>query len=192
MEKSNPFDILDVAPDATPEDIKKAFRKMAKRYHPDITGDSGEKFKRILMAYEQLSGYATGVAGPQDFDWAIRVSIDRKRDNVQDLFDDLRDGILTFFDIDAPEYLNLFLELTPAQAERGGTVKLEVPLVRKCRSCYGFGKIFFVACKSCGGSGEESYVKDRSITIPAGIDNGWQTKIKIDNLYMTVVFRVLT
>lgn len=51
------YDTLAVSKMATEKDIKKAFGKLAKIYHPDVAKDEGdkEKFQRIVKAYEVLS-----------------------------------------------------------------------------------------------------------------------------------------
>ena len=57
MEK-NYYDILGISTEANEEEIKSAFRKLARRCHPDVTGntpDSVEKFKSISEAYDVLS-----------------------------------------------------------------------------------------------------------------------------------------
>ena len=49
------YDILEVSPTATEAELKKSYRKLALKYHPDRNPDAGDKFKEISMAYEVLS-----------------------------------------------------------------------------------------------------------------------------------------
>jgi molecular chaperone DnaJ len=51
---NNYYEILGVSKDATQEDIKKAYRKLAIQYHPDRNPEEGEKFKDIASAYDTL------------------------------------------------------------------------------------------------------------------------------------------
>ena len=52
----NPYDVLGLPQNASLDDAKKAYRKLAKQYHPDVNKDSGaeEKFKEISQAYEDI------------------------------------------------------------------------------------------------------------------------------------------
>lgn len=53
---SDHYDVLGVSRDATPEEIKKAYRRLARKLHPDVGGpDSAERFKEVSAAYEVLS-----------------------------------------------------------------------------------------------------------------------------------------
>ena len=57
MAKRDYYEVLELSKNASSEDIKKSYRKLAKKYHPDINKDPGaeEKFKEINEAYEVLS-----------------------------------------------------------------------------------------------------------------------------------------
>lgn len=56
MPSDNFYEILGIAPDADPDAIKRAYRQLARRYHPDVSdaADAEEKFKQVQHAYEVL------------------------------------------------------------------------------------------------------------------------------------------
>jgi len=59
LSSSSPYRILGLTSDATGNQVRKAYRRMAMRYHPDRNPDNpeaGKKFKQIRWAYEALTG----------------------------------------------------------------------------------------------------------------------------------------
>ena len=62
----DPYEVLGVSKDASVDEIKKAYRKLAKKYHPDnyvnnpLSNLAEEKFKEINEAYEQLTNESSG------------------------------------------------------------------------------------------------------------------------------------
>ena len=67
---TNPYKILDVSPNATNEEIKKAYRELSRKYHPDsyvdnpLAGLAEEKFKEVQEAYEQIMKEREGGYNP--------------------------------------------------------------------------------------------------------------------------------
>ena len=71
---SDPYQVLGVSRDASDEEIKKAYRQLSRKYHPDANinnpnkAQAEEKFKDVQQAYEQImrekeEGYRGGSAG---------------------------------------------------------------------------------------------------------------------------------
>jgi molecular chaperone DnaJ len=77
---ANPYSVLGISPGASNEEIKKAYRELSRKYHPDsyvdnpLAGLAEEKFKEVQEAYEQImkdrengySGGYSGVSGAED------------------------------------------------------------------------------------------------------------------------------
>ena len=57
---TNPYEVLGISPSATDEEVKKAYRELSRKYHPDsyvnnpLAELAEEKFKEVQQAYEQI------------------------------------------------------------------------------------------------------------------------------------------
>ncbi len=172
MAKRDYYDILGLPKNASDEDIKRAYRNLAKKHHPDANpGDSaaGEKFKELSEAYQVLSdpqkrkAYDTyGHNGPQ-FPGAgqgQRGDPFGGAGGMGDMFEDLLSG---FFGggrrrgAASGDDLQYELELTLEEAAKGGERKISFERAESCGTCGGSGAKAGsrpVPCKTCGGRGQ--------------------------------------
>jgi len=169
--KRDYYDILGVDRNASEEEIKKAYRKLARQYHPDLqVGEqqkkaAEEKFKEVNEAYEVLSDqdkrrrYDTfGHAGTQQGFGAGFEGFDFGRgagDIFSDIFEDFFGGGRSHAERGADLQYNL--ELSFEEAIYGKEVKLKIPRWEKCQDCNGTGArsgTSIKTCPGCRGSGQ--------------------------------------
>lgn len=177
------YETLGVSKTASPDDIKRAYRKLAQQYHPDVTKidrkEAEEKFKEISEAYEVLMdsekrrNYDTfgseGVTfGSRGFDWSNFTHFQ----DISDLFGGLGFGGGSLFDFffggssgrrgnypEAGASLQYDLEIALDEAYNGSTRRLEIPRDVRCDACGGTGaeKGRLEQCPTCKGTGQLSY-----------------------------------
>ncbi len=167
--RQNYYSILGVGRDAREEDLKKAYRKQALRYHPDRnSGDKSaeERFKEINEAYAVLSdpekrrqydlfGEVRDGAGPGGgFDFSGGFG-DIFSDIFEDMFGDMgrkrRPRAARGAD------LRYDLELKFEEAVFGKELKLKIPRTERCADCSGNGAqdgTAFRSCRICNGTGQ--------------------------------------
>ncbi len=131
------YEILGVPENASEEEIKKAFRELAKKYHPDRPGGNAEKFKKIVEAYRVLSDRRLR----QEYDQKRRLQTSftfgpfedlgeyLKRHFFADEFEDLFSNLFTFFETRTPSqgfsYHEIMIEINPLEALK--EKQMEVP-----------------------------------------------------------------
>ena len=182
MSKRDYYDILGVSKTASDEEIKKAFRKLARKYHPDVNRDNPkeaeEKFKEINEAYEVLSsperraqydqfGHAAfegGGAGPGGGFGA--------GGGFNDIFDMFfgQSGFGFGFGGGGrqagPEKgadLRYDMEITFEEAAFGKEAELSIPRTENCEACHGTGAAPGTSpedCPDCHGSGTRQTVQN--------------------------------
>jgi DnaJ-class molecular chaperone len=169
------YQVLGVAPDAGADEIKRAYRQLARRYHPDISADDrGTAFLEIARAYEVLADpnrrrtYDAALRPSARVDWlGDEVAIDFP--SVSSVLDGMRHS---FFGELAHVRLAAEVELTPEEAFWGALVPFHLPLRGTCDSCGGRGEIWDEWCEPCAGTGEVVAEHPLRLRIPAGVRPG--------------------
>lgn len=162
MSKVDLYEVLGVSRDASERDIKKAYKKLAMKYHPDRTkGDKEleQKFKEVRAAYEVLSdpqkraaydeyGHAAFEQGHGGFGGAGAADFaDIFGDVFGDIFGGGRRGR------SQPQRgadLRYNLEMSLEEAVRGKEVELRVPKLSTCEDCQGSGAKAGTSAETCG------------------------------------------
>jgi molecular chaperone DnaJ len=193
----NLYIILGVSESAREGEIKKAYRRLARKYHPDINpGDrrAEERFRRISEAYEILSdpekrgfydenGYfVEGAFEQRTATWEFAFSASDGTGVRASDFSEVFDGFLHRPGAEEPAEtdgdIETHLSVTFDQSIRGTETHVEVYRKRLCPSCEGTGQSHGTGeydCPDCGGSGR--FVKSKghlqfSMTCPRCVGRG--------------------
>lgn len=172
MEKRDYYEVLGVARTADKDTLKKAFRKLAQKYHPDVnkTTEAETLFKEINEAYQVLSddqkraaydrfGHAglQGMGGFNDFSGNFN--------DLGSIFEELFSGFGGFSTSSGQGRrqarrgadLRADIRLTFEEAAFGVDKELEIPRLERCDHCSGTGAeppTSPVTCSTCNGAGE--------------------------------------
>jgi molecular chaperone DnaJ len=179
------YEILGVNKDASADEIKKAYRRLARENHPDVSSEpkevAEEKFKEISEAYEVLSDEGKrktydqyGHAGVNQqfrgggFSWDDFTHFD----DIRDIFGGSGGG--SIFDMffggsrrpkNAPaqgESLRYDVQMTLNEVLTGRTEEIQVPKTSVCSDCAGTGGKNGIVekCEQCGGAGQVQMVRN--------------------------------
>ncbi|WP_137719378.1 molecular chaperone DnaJ [Methylobacillus flagellatus] len=173
MAKKDFYEVLGVNRDASDEEIKKAYRKLAMKYHPDRNPDNPkaeESFKEAKEAYEILSdeekrgaydqyGHA-GVDPSMGGGGGGGAGFGNFSDAFGDIFGDIfgggggggrRSNVYRGAD------LRYNMEISLEDAARGTETKIRIPVMSECETCHGSGArpgTQPVTCTTCNGHGQ--------------------------------------
>jgi DnaJ-class molecular chaperone len=180
------YDVLGVPADAGADEIKRAYRQLARRYHPDISGEERGAFLELARACEAIGDPAwrrddrtltrgAGVDTDRSADWfSDEIAIDFP--SVASVLDRMRDA---FFGAEAAVTLRAPMVLSAREAFDGLTVPLDVPLRRTCPRCGGRGEVWNEWCPQCAGIGEVSAAHSLRVRVPAGVRDGARFRFSV-------------
>ncbi|MEG0472121.1 MAG: molecular chaperone DnaJ [Solibacillus sp.] len=172
MSKRDYYEVLGIAKSASKDEIKKAYRKLSKQYHPDINKEPGadEKFKEVAEAYEVLfdeqkrarydqfghedpnAGFGGGGAGGFG--------------GFEDIFSSFFGGGGRRQDPNAPrkgDDLQYRMNISFEEAVFGKETEIEIPTEESCGTCHGSGAkpgTTPQTCTQCNGAGQVNQAVD--------------------------------
>ena len=168
---------------ASADEVRTAYRRLVKAYHPDHYRGSSKTFRQIQEAYNVLGDPARRKAyertlanvrirrapavqsSPEPLIPERRpadmgeISPIRSFERVTPSFDEVFEWLWSnFSDVDAPksgrvQHLTLEVPLTREQTLRGGNARVMVPARTRCSACRGLGHIGYYECHRCAGEG---------------------------------------
>jgi molecular chaperone DnaJ len=181
------YALLGVARDAAPDEIRRAFRRLAKTTHPDRQHhESGERFRELRQAFETLRDPERRRA----YDEAIRKAEAASHPLTAQPWGMARPPR------PRPVFTALAeVVLSPQEAAQGGTLPITAPVSLVCDACDGTGGDWGT-CSRCGGSGQIDRALPLRVHIPRGIRDGSVIELQVGvarpvRVLLTIAVRVL-
>jgi DnaJ-class molecular chaperone len=194
--------VLGIAKGANLNQIKRAYRKIAKQHHPDLTQSvSSDEFRKAREAYETLidenkrKRYDATLDQPQIISKPPKArTIIQKRRPIVNEMDHFRSFADEFFEGFLPGFYtrergrspdkDLYYEvvLSRQEAQQGGLFPIKVPIIESCPRC-GNSQIwdqFF--CPECAGHGFIHTHREFSLSIPPHTLHGTQQCISLEDI----------
>ena len=198
------YKILDISEFSTSEEIKSAYRQLARKWHPDVAGNTPDviaRFKEINEAYEILSDQARKTnydTARRFYSYAKNTSSAENKKESWNNFKTKEESKKTsntfhfrwddFFsktkgkeqEVKAPQKgddIYSDIEISIFEAVNGTTKIINMLQTHVCPKCGGRRFVNGSTCSYCKGKGESSTYKRFSVKIPAGIKN--KSKIRL-------------
>ena len=201
----NPYQVLGVERNATQEEIKSAYRKLALKYHPDRNpGDkqAEERFKEVSEAYATLRDPESrarfdrygNAGGRPDFetvdwqtifreadikvDWDLHRGMPKTGNAVFDMLFGAVTGMMRNSGLLPGEHREIAVDLSVGLARSGGSVRVRVPGPSVCPTCQGSGRSGGGACPACGGRGIQRGGSLIDVQVPQGMKPGTRLRLR--------------
>ncbi|OEF96941.1 molecular chaperone DnaJ [Vulcanibacillus modesticaldus] len=177
MSKRDYYEVLGVSKDASQDEIKKAYRKLARQYHPDVNKepDAEAKFKEIKEAYDVLSDPAKRTRYDQFGHEDPHAGFggggfggfgDQGFGDFGDIFDMFFGGGRRRRDPNAPRRgadLQYSMTIEFKEAAFGKETEITIPREEECDVCHGTGAkpgTKVETCSRCKGTGQEEIIQN--------------------------------
>ena len=143
------YETLGLAPGSSKDDVKAAYRKLAKQYHPDINKEEGasQKFEAIQEAYDNLNEPKSARRENQSYTTSDYI-------NFEEILHNLKD-----YGKSTGQNVQCSVQISLEEACQGCTKEIEIPSNSICSVCYGNGykgAEFLDDCSRCNGKGRVS------------------------------------
>jgi len=157
----NYYDILGISKDASSDDIKKAYRNLSKKYHPDVNPDGEEQFKEVAEAYDVLSDTQKKQVYDRGGDPNGRNPFGGGGDvDFEDFLKNMGFGGNPFTNgggqfrrkPNAPDKI-ITIDVTPLESYKSVSKEINYQRQSACGGCSGSGGDK-QTCNTCGGSGQ--------------------------------------
>ena len=185
------YQILGVREDARTDEIKHAYRRLVRQFHPDLTAaDTGSTLRQVIQAYETLSDEQRRRSYDQDLAtrrrpaaatehrawFADEIAIDFP--SISEVIDRIRRGFFGFDEVE-DESLCAEILLSRREASDGVTVPLDVPVRSTCPLCGGRGESWMETCRGCRGTGDWHLPHRVRLSVPAGVADGTRFRFTV-------------
>lgn len=154
----NPYNVLGIAENASPDDIKQAYLKLARQHHPDRGGDS-TKFKEVQSAYEILSNKTSTSTHPDHSQNINPAGFDNFFTQNQHPFGDLFSQFIHRHQPQSVKWkandsdIQFNLKANLEQIKKGATATIDYQRNKICPDCNGHGGQQQKGCADCQGAG---------------------------------------
>jgi molecular chaperone DnaJ len=199
------YTLLGLQRDASLEEIKRAYRQLAKRHHPDRTQNNPrdtEIFKAVSVAFATLSNPERRAEYDRRLSASEHRAANTRTRGARATASDFRRQSTPFGDI-IEEFFQgwdgwplerderaLEITLTSQEARSGVSVPVNIPWKDQCPLCQGSGLAPFSICAGCRGSGFTHGSRRITLTIPPGVASGSTQRLCLANNHLTIVIRV--
>ncbi len=190
--------VLGISRDADLGQIRRAYRRLARLYHPDARSPDSDRFIEVQRAFETLGDERTR----RDYDAGLKIRgrgvaarpasrpapvVRRRRPVPSSLLEEHLGGRPPGVyhggrHVSREADLHVELVLEPHEARSGGLLPLSIPVERICGACGGSGRRGMLLCRDCRGAGRILEHDRIEISVPPRVTGGTLVRLALDDV----------